>query len=243
MLQTIFQPLLNINWLLFTAINAPAGHTPLTDTLMPLLANDALYLFPLLVLFLWWLPGGRSPATRAERSLSREAVIWSVAAVILALVINVGVGALINEPRPFVAWPHQVHPLISHSSDASFPSDHAAVSFAIAGVLLIRYLLARRAPALSSKTAPSDGKSGSQMLTTQEKSALRLRTGILATLGLLVGLAIGYARIYVGVHYPLDILGGAFIGLLAAWIIFFLHRLLQPVARLAETIARPLHLA
>ncbi len=243
MLQTIFQPLLNINWLLFTAINAPAGHAPLPDTLMPLLANDALYLFPLFVLLLWWLPGGRSSAAKAEGSQSREAVIWAVAAVLLAVAVNVGVGALINEPRPFVAWPHQVHPLISHSNDASFPSDHAAVSFAIAGVLLIRYLMARRAPAPSSKTTQAEYKSGGQILTAQEKSALRLRTGILAALGLFVAIAIGYARVYVGVHYPLDIVGGAIIGLLSAWIISLLHRLLQPVARLAETIARPLHLA
>lgn len=35
-----------------------------------------------------------------------------------------------------------------------------------------------------------------------------------------------YSRIYVGVHYPLDILGGAMVGILAAvmvWILFFIY--------------------
>lgn len=36
--------------------------------------------------------------------------------------------------------------------------------------------------------------------------------------------AMGIARIYVGVHWPLDILGGVIVGLLSAW---FVHRLLK----------------
>lgn len=38
----------------------------------------------------------------------------------------------------------------------------------------------------------------------------------------------GLARIYVGVHWPLDILGGAALGVLSAMLI---HKLLEPIAR------------
>jgi|SRR5579885_1326118 undecaprenyl-diphosphatase len=241
MLQTLIQKLLSINWLLFLTINAPAGHTPILDTLMSLLAEDALYLFPLLILFLWWIPGGRSPAARSERSISREAVLWSIAAVLLALVVNVLLGTLIYEPRPFVGHP-QDHQLIPHPADASFPSDHAAVSFAIAGALLLRFWLASRMHA-SPETDPSLHKEGYQALSGAALRGLRRRTGFLAGLALLLAVAIGYARVYTGVHYPFDILGGAIIGLLAAWIALLARRLLRPAAQFAERVAQQIHLA
>jgi undecaprenyl-diphosphatase len=237
MLQTLFQPLLYVNWLLFTTINAPAGHTPVLDTLMPLLANDALYIFPLLVLLLWLLPGGRSAALKTERSVSHEAVIWAAAAVILALLINVTLGALIYEPRPFVSA--HVHQLIAHAADASFPSDHTAVAFALASVLLLRFWLARRASVSQTKASQYDN----QPLSEAARARLRWRTGILAAVGLLLAIAMGYARIYVGVHYPLDIIGGALIGICSALIILLARGLLRPVTHLAEAMARPLHLA
>ena len=242
MFQTLIQNLLTINWSLFLTINAPAGHTPVVDTLMPLLAEDALYLFPLFIILLWWIPGGRSPAARSERSISREAVLWAVAAALLALGGNVLLGTLLYEPRPFVGHP-QDHLLIQHPADASFPSDHAAVSFAIAGVLLLRYWLARRASTLVAAHPSSPRKENSQALSEAAGQALRWRTGILAALSLLLAIAIGYARVYVGVHYPFDILGGALIGLLAAWIAWLARGVLRPVARFVEEVAQRVHLA
>ena len=38
---------------------------------------------------------------------------------------------------------------------------------------------------------------------------------------------IGYSRIYVGVHYPLDVLGGAVFGMVSGGLIFALYQLIQ----------------
>ncbi len=245
-MQTFMHDLLSFNGSLFTTIHTPAGHTPLVDTLMPVLAGDVLYLFPILIILLWWIPGGKSPAARAERSQSREAVVWAVAAVALALIGNVALGALIPEPRPFISF--HFTPLVAHPADASFPSDHAAVTFAIAGILLTRFWLAFRRPALPQTTSYSskpyapraDSPHG---LSSSARAGLLWRTGILAALGLLMAIAIGCARVYVGVHYPLDIIGGAIIGLLAALIVALARGLLKPVARLVESGAQLVHLA
>jgi membrane-associated phospholipid phosphatase len=70
------------------------------------------------------------------------------------------------EPPALVMVPH----------DASFPSGHAATSFAGATVLTLAR--PRWAPAFY-----------------------------------LLALAIGFSRVYVGVHYPLDIVGGAILGI------------------------------
>ncbi|NWF56329.1 MAG: phosphatase PAP2 family protein [Syntrophaceae bacterium] len=52
---------------------------------------------------------------------------------------------------------------------------------------------------------------------------------------ILFGIAaiVGYSRIYIGIHYPLDVIGGAAIGLLIAW----------PIRRLKDEVMRRLHIS
>lgn len=53
------------------------------------------------------------------------------------------VGKIITEfyyrPRPFVAHAGAVHLFVGHAADASFPSDHATASVAIAVAILLRH--------------------------------------------------------------------------------------------------------
>lgn len=83
-------------------------------------------------------------------------------------------------PRPFVAFPEIVKLITQSAAEASFPSGHAAVFFALAAVFYyihrkwFRYFLA-------------------------------------------AAIIIGIARVFVGVHYPLDIVAGALIGWGSAW--------------------------
>lgn len=111
-------------------INGPAGTHGALDTLMKALASGAEVFF-LLVVVAWFLYGWlrRSPT-------DREGAIAALLAAGLALAVNQVVGMAWNRPRPFVAHPGSVHLLLSHSTDPSFPSDHAAAAFAIAAVLL-----------------------------------------------------------------------------------------------------------
>jgi len=44
---------------------------------------------------------------------------------------------------------------------------------------------------------------------------------------------VGYSRIYIGVHYPLDVIGGAAVGLLIAW----------PMRRLKDQVLTRLHIS
>jgi undecaprenyl-diphosphatase len=74
--------------------------------------------------------------------------------------------------------------------DGSFPSGHAATSFAAATVL--SFAFPRLAPAL-----------------------------------FLLAAAVGFSRVYVGVHYPLDVLGGAVLGVLVATALRLLVKGLQ----------------
>jgi undecaprenyl-diphosphatase len=71
-------------------------------------------------------------------------------------------------------------PLVTLPTTHSFPSGHAATSFACAATL-----------------APFVGRRGAVVL-------------------YLLAAGIAYSRVYIGVHYPLDVLGGAALGLIVA---------------------------
>jgi undecaprenyl-diphosphatase len=84
----------------------------------------------------------------------------------------------------------QPKPLVTPPLDGSFPSGHAATSFAAATVL--SFARPRWAPAFY-----------------------------------LLALAIGSSRVYAGVHYPLDIVGGAVLGIAVATALRLLAGALQ----------------
>ncbi len=102
--------------------------------------------------------------------------------------IAIGIKEAIDRPRPFVVHPEPAPLLLSVLGD-SFPSGHAATSFAGAAVL-VRYLPGRW-PVL-----------------------------------VVLAVAIAFSRVYVGVHYPSDVVGGALLGVLVATALPMLARAL-----------------
>ena len=95
--------------------------------------------------------------------------------VLLADALSLALKNVFDLERPNVRYP-EPDPLVTTPTDLSFPSGHAATSFA--GAMLI----ARAAPRFA-----------------------------IPLYGLAVGIA--FSRVYVGVHYPLDVVGGALVGL------------------------------
>jgi undecaprenyl-diphosphatase len=102
----------------------------------------------------------------------------TVIAVVVADWSAMGLKALIDRPRPPLRYA-EPKTLVHVPHDASFPSGHAATSFAAATML--SFAFPRFAPFLY----------------------------VLAA-------AVAFSRVYVGVHYPLDVIGGAFLGVLVA---------------------------
>jgi undecaprenyl-diphosphatase len=98
----------------------------------------------------------------------------TVIAIAVADWVAIALKALTNRPRPPVTYA-EPKALVPVPHDGSFPSGHAATSFAAATTL--SFAFPRLAPPLF----------------------------------LLAG-AIGFSRVYVGVHYPLDVIAGAALG-------------------------------
>jgi undecaprenyl-diphosphatase len=106
-------------------------------------------------------------------------------------------------PRPFIASPF-VNPLFYHGANDSFPSGHASAFFSLATAMFY-YLPQINLPA---------GKAGFRP--------------IWVSLFFIGAILIGLARIVAAVHWPVDILAGAVLGIITAFIIVkILQKLLK----------------
>ena len=101
-----------------------------------------------------------------------------VAAELVAELASLSLKYAIGRPRPPLRYPTP-EPLVHVPGTPSFPSGHAATSFACAAILAF--------------------------------AAPKLAVPLLA-----LASAIAFSRVYAGVHYPLDALGGAALGVAVA---------------------------
>lgn len=159
---------MDINGALFDAVNDLAGHVTLADDAMKFAAQYLLFIVFGLVAVSWFIRRGNDESRRV-------AVYTACVTAALSLLSVVAIQHFYAHGRPFVKRDDVVL-LIQHGKDASFPSDHASASFALAAGIAV----------------------------------YRLRYGVVL---LALASLIAFARVYVGVHYPADVLGGALIGI------------------------------
>ena len=128
------------------------------------------------------------------------------AAAALGYVIAFVIHHIYDRARPYEA--HAIRHPWSSSTDASFPSDHTSLSFAIAFAVL----------------------------------AFDTVAGVLF---LVVAAIIGVGRLFIGAHYPGDVLAGVGVGLVAALVVIrllprFVAFVVGRVERLIDPLVRPL---
>ncbi|MCP3773855.1 undecaprenyl-diphosphatase [Paenibacillus sp. MZ04-78.2] len=112
--------LLKWDYDLFEMINGLAvDHTTL-NVWMRFFAEYAEYFFYLAIVVYWF--------TRKQEN--RRMVAKALCSAVLAMGIGSLIGKLFYRNRPFVS--HEVHQLIEHAANASFPSSHAIGAFVIA---------------------------------------------------------------------------------------------------------------
>jgi len=227
--------LLQLNYTLFQDMNVHAGTVPLLDMLMVFCANSLIFCWPLFLLLVWGRPLHRRKRTLQPGEVEmvqkrRAVVVWVGVACVLAYLLNLLLERMIFEPRPFVN--HSIHLLLTHPADASFPSDHSAWSFAVVGMLLFLTL-----PLMVSQWRRRD-----QGWQKQRFGALSVPLFLLVG-SMVIACTIGLARVYVGLHYPVDILGGPLVGVIEDLIVTLLYNWLHQPTNAVLRFAQTLHVA
>jgi undecaprenyl-diphosphatase len=150
--------------------------SPAMDAVMPFLTKQE-HWYPVLIglwvaMLIW---GGRRGRIAAALLVVAVAASDQISCAVLK--------PLVGRLRPCAALPaSEVRLLVGASKAFSFPSAHAANSFAMASVV--------------SWGVP--------------------RASVFAFAAAAI---VAYSRVYVGLHYPLDVVGGAVLGLLIGWIL------------------------
>lgn len=121
-----------VDWSIVHSLNGFLyRNDPIEDPLLAYVnAAEALYLLLLVVLVVF---------ARHERfaPVRRAAVAAGLSAGLGLLVVKI-ITEFYDRARPFVAHPGVLHLFARHAPDASFPSDHATASMAIAVAFLLR---------------------------------------------------------------------------------------------------------
>lgn len=137
--------------------------------------------------YLTYLPVIAVIASWCKFPSSREKIVRILLSVGLTLLCANLIRGIVFSPRPFME--HVGTNFLSHNAGNSFPSKHASFVFAIAFSLLINDVASFA------------------------RSRLNL---LLATGALLIALVVSWSRIYLGVHWPKDILAAAALSFLCA---------------------------
>src|ERR1017187_7870163 len=137
-------------------------------------------------------------------------------ATFVALGLNQFVGHAFKELRPYVTL-HHVLVLVPRANDYAFPSDHAV----IAGAMMASVLLVGRRVTPRTPQTPTTNTNGRALI-------------VLGTVNVILGLLLCFARVYVGAHYPGDVVAGLLLGALVVVLMSLFRPLAYRVADLAE---------
>ena len=130
----------------------------------------------------------------------RMGVICALSMAIGLLITNVAIKNLVARPRPYREDMIQgLRLIIEEQKDWSFPSGHTTNSLATAWVIFRRTTLSR--------TGGVIGR-------------------FLGILALALAILISLSRLYVGVHYPTDVIGGVIIGIFSAEVAIALWKII-----------------
>ena len=119
----------------------------------------------------------------------KRIAVLALVALLFSDIIVLCIKHLVNEPRPFVSLDN-VNLLIVEDDLFSFPSGHASSTLAVVTIFVLNM-----------------------------KELFKRHYRLISIALIVFAVVIPFSRVYVGVHYPIDVFCGAVIGIVAALIV------------------------
>ncbi len=138
----------------------------------------------------------------------RFGVITAISIITESIITNVFIKNIVARTRPYEAVEGLVS-LIDKQKDYSFPSGHSGAAFSVAVALLLIAILG----------LPVIRKAGEVERT---KTSLAYKLAIIPVI--IYAVLIAFSRLYVGVHYPTDVIGGILLGVGTSVLAYFAYQ-------------------
>lgn len=150
-------------------------------------------------------------ALMINKRTRRLGIICSYSLAFTFLCCNLIIKPLVDRTRPWVVF-EAVHAFLPPPGDASFPSGHSANSMAPAWILFYATRPVKRDGRKDYSEVPCLGwrNDGAD-------PALMHRIGIIAVV---MAVLIGFSRLYLGMHFPTDVVCGLLLGMVCATVVY-----------------------
>ena len=148
----------------------------------------------------------------------RLGIICSLSLLFTFICCNLVLKPLVNRTRPWIIF-EEVHAFLPPPGDASFPSGHSANAMGPAWAMFLATCPVKIGTRKSYDDVPCLGWKG-------EGTDPRLmhKFGIA---GVILALLIGLSRLYLGMHFPSDVICGLLLGMLCAWIVHIIIKKIE----------------
>ena len=146
---------------------------------------------------------------------------------LVALGLNQLVGHAAQEARPYDTFPHALV-LVAKANDYAFPSDHAVVAGAL--VMSLGLVVRRAKP----ESWPYGVRTSRRAASVERPRGVTRAMLTLVVVSAVLGLFLCFARVYVGAHYPGDVVAGLLLGMVVVSVVSAARPLGYSVAGVVE---------
>jgi undecaprenyl-diphosphatase len=162
------------------------------------------------------------------RKTRRLGIICALSLLFTFLCCNIIIKPLVNRTRPWVVF-EAVNAMLPPPGDASFPSGHSANSMGPAWALFINTLPAgeRIRSAETGKVRTRRDYSGVTCLGWAGQSADPGLIHRFSIACVVLALLIGFSRLYLGMHFPSDVICGLLLGMIVATIVHLIIKKIE----------------
>lgn len=148
----------------------------------------------------------------------RYGIICALSLLLTYICCNLVIKPLVDRTRPWLVY-EEVNNMLPHPGDPSFPSGHSANSMGLAWAMFINTLPVRTPTGKDYSSVPCLGWKG-------EGADPRLMHRI-SIFAVILAVLIGISRLYLGMHYPSDVVCGLLLGMICAIIIHYIVKKLE----------------